>query len=92
MKNLFNKYYLTFFCLYTNFILFAEPGDGNDTNDMENADALAAPINDYLWILALAGLIFIFLKLKTAQNKEMQFIDRPVLEDKKNESILIHKY
>ena len=38
---------------------------------MENIDAVAAPINDYLWDLALAGLIFIFLKLKAAQNKEM---------------------
>ena len=67
----------------SNFVLFAEPGDGNDTNDIENVDAVAAPINDYLWILALAGLIFIFLKLKATQNREVQFIDIPVLEQQK---------
>jgi hypothetical protein len=83
MKNLLHKYYITFFCLCSNFVLFAEPGDGNDTNDLENVDAVAAPINDYIWVLALAGLIFIFLKLKAAQNKEKQFIDIPVLEDQK---------
>jgi len=38
---------------------------------LENVDAVAAPINDYLWVLALAGLFFIFLKLQVAQNKEM---------------------
>jgi len=43
----------------------------NYTNDLENVDAVAAPINDYLWVLALAGLFFIFLKLQVAQNKEM---------------------
>lgn len=64
--------------MYSNFVLFAEPGDGTTTNDMENIDAVAAPINDYLWVLALAGLIFIFLKLKAAQNREVQFIDLTV--------------
>ena len=92
MKNLFNKYYIAFFYLCSNFVLFAEPGDGNDTNDLENVDAVAAPINDYIWILALVGLIFVFLKLKAAQNKEMQFMNIPVLDVPKNQSILIKKY
>jgi hypothetical protein len=64
-------------------MLFAEPGDGNNTNDLEIADAPAAPINDYLWILALAGLIFVFMKLKAAQSKKNQFINLPVLKDQK---------
>jgi hypothetical protein len=64
-------------------VVFAEPGDGNDTNDLENIDAVAAPINDYLWVLALAGLILIFLKLKAAQSKKNQFIHLPVLENPK---------
>lgn len=70
MKNLLNKYFIVFFYLCSNFVLFAQPGDGNDTNDLENIDAPAAPINDYLWVLVLAGLIFVFLKLKAAHNKE----------------------
>ena len=83
MKNLFNKYHVALFCLCSNFMLFAEPGDGNDTNDLENVDAVAAPINDYLWVLALAGLLLIFLKLKAAQSKKNQFINLPVLENPK---------
>jgi hypothetical protein len=83
MKNLFNKYYIAFFYLCSTFVVFAEPGDGNDTNDLENVDAVAAPINDYLWVLALAGLILIFLKLKAAQSKKNQFINFAVLEDQK---------
>ena len=83
MKNLFNKYYIAFFYLCSTFVVFAEPGDGNDTNDLENVDAVAAPINDYLWVLALAGLILIFLKLKAAQSKKNQFINLPVLENPK---------
>jgi hypothetical protein len=67
MKNLFNKYYIAFFYICSNFMLFAEPGTGNDTGDLENVDAPAAPINDYLWILALIGIIFIFMKLKAIQ-------------------------
>ena len=69
MKNQFNKYYIALFCLCSNFMLFAEPGVGNDTSDLENIDAPAAPINDYLWVLALAGLVFIFLKLKSVKIK-----------------------
>ena len=65
MKNLLNKYYIIFFCLCCNFALFAQPGVGNETNDLENADAPAAPISDYLWVLALAGLILVFVKLKS---------------------------
>ncbi|MBA4320079.1 MAG: hypothetical protein C0412_16895, partial [Flavobacterium sp.] len=51
--------------------------------DLENIDAPAAPINDYVWVLALAGLIFIFLKLKAAQSNKNQFINLPVLENPK---------
>jgi hypothetical protein len=81
MKNQFNKYYIALFCLCSNFMLFAEPGVGNDTNDLENVDAPAAPINDYLWILALVGLIFVFMKLKAHSR---QFDNLAVLENQKS--------
>ena len=65
-------------------MLFAEPGDVNDTSDLEIVDTpAAAPINDYLWVLALAGLMLIFLKMKAAQSKKIQLIILPVLEDQK---------
>ena len=80
MKNQFNKYSIALFCLCSNLVLFVEPGIGNDTNDLENVDAPAAPINDYLWVLALAGLIFIFIKLKAHSR---QFDNLAVLENQK---------
>lgn len=83
MKNLFNKYYVAFFYLCSTFMVFAEPGDGNDTNDLENVDAVAAPINDYLWVLALAGLIFVFMKLKSVKIKMDQSKNMIPLECKK---------
>jgi hypothetical protein len=66
--------------LCSNFALFAQLGTGNDTNDLENADTPAAPINDYLWILALVGLVFVFLKLKSYSR---QFDNLTVLEKSK---------
>lgn len=72
MKKQFNKYYIAFFIMCFNFVLFAEPGTGNSTNDMENVDAPAAPINEYLWILAVVGVVFAFYLLK--KNRKKSFI------------------
>jgi hypothetical protein len=80
MKKQFNKYYIAFFLLCSNFVLFAQPGSGNDTSDLENADAPAAPINDYLWVLALVGLVFVFIKLKAYSR---QFDNLSVVDDQK---------
>jgi hypothetical protein len=80
MKKYFNKYYNTFFLLFSNFVLFAQVGNENDTNDLENADTLAAPINDYLWVLALVGLVFVFIKLKSYSR---QFDNLTVFEKQK---------
>lgn len=65
MKKQFNKYYIALFFLCFNFALFAQPGSGNGTGDLESTDAPAAPINDYIWILGLMGLILVFVKLKS---------------------------
>jgi hypothetical protein len=64
MKNNLLKYYIASFYLCSTFVLFAQPGSGNSTNDLESADAPAAPINDYMWVLAIVGLIFVFIKIK----------------------------
>jgi len=39
--------------------IFAQADPGDDP------DAPAAPIGDYVWVLALIGLIFVFLRLRT---------------------------
>jgi len=69
MKKQFNFYYIAFFYLCTNFAVFAIPGAGNDSSDLESIDAPAAPINDYLWVLVLIGLILVFLQLKSYSRK-----------------------
>lgn len=69
MKTQFNKYYIALFYLCSNFMLFANPGTGNDTGDLENVDTPTASINDYLWVLVLIGLLFVFMKFKAVSNK-----------------------
>jgi hypothetical protein len=49
-------------------MLFAQPSSGNDSGDLESPDT-PAPIDDYIWVLALIGLVFVFIKLKDIQNK-----------------------
>ena len=84
MKKQFNKYYIAFFYLCSSFLLFAQPGSGNETSDLEGADALAAPINDYLWVLVLGGLILVFIKFKSVSIKMDQSKIWIPLECKKN--------
>ena len=77
MKNNVLKYYIAAFYMCSTFMLFAAPGEGNGAAgdaSLEGADAPAAtaPIDDYVWVLALVGLVFVFLKLRAIQNKKIQ--------------------
>lgn len=66
MKNSILKYYIAAFYLCSTFLTFAQPGAGNGESgdgSLEGADP-ATPIDDYVWILALVGLAFVFLTLK----------------------------
>ena len=68
MKTNLLKYYITAFYIFSTFVMVAQPGTGNgETGDgaLEGADAPAAPIDDYVWVLALIGLLFVFLKFRT---------------------------
>jgi hypothetical protein len=74
MKNNVLKYYIAAFYLCSTFVLFAAPGDGNGGTGeeaLEANDAAAAPIDDYIWVLALVGFLFIFMKVRAIQNKKM---------------------
>lgn len=64
MKKYYNTLYVTFFFLCANVAMFAQPGSGNGTNDLETPD-IAAPIDDYILILALVGLVFVFMKFNS---------------------------
>jgi hypothetical protein len=70
MKNNLLKFYIVAFYLCSTFV-FADPGTTDDSGTLENADTPAAPIDTNLWILALIGLIFVFVRLKAIQAKEI---------------------
>ena len=62
MKNITNhlfKFFILSFVLLSDFIMYSQtPGDDTAAGDLEGNDAVAAPINSKLIILALAGVIF----------------------------------
>jgi hypothetical protein len=67
MKTNLLKYYIAAFYIFSTFVMVAQPGAGNgETGDgaLEGADAPAAPVDGYVWVLALIGLLFVFLKFR----------------------------
>ena len=72
MKNNLLKYYIAAFYLCSTFTLFAQPGTEDDGTGLESTDTPAAPIDDYVWVLALMGLVFVFIKFRAIQNKKIK--------------------
>lgn len=70
MKNLF-KIFVTSFILLGNFLLNAQapPPPGGGTGGT-NPEAAAAPIDMYVYILAVAAILFIVLYAKKLQKKQ----------------------
>jgi hypothetical protein len=64
MKNIALKLYLSLFCFLFNLVLFAQPGDDNAGGDLEGNDDPAAPINEKIILLLIAGLVFAFYTFK----------------------------
>ena len=74
MKNTTLKYYITAFYLCSTLIMFAQPG-GNDTGGGLEGDGdatPAAPIDNYIWVLAIIGLILVFIKFRAIQKNRIQ--------------------
>jgi hypothetical protein len=73
MKNTFLKLYLILFYFCSTLVLFAQsgPGDDDGTGGLEGGDP-SAPIDDYVWFLAVIGLIFVFMKLRAMQKTSIQ--------------------
>ena len=74
MKNNLLKYYIAAFYFASTFILFAQetPGVTDEGGTMEGEE-IAAPIDDYVWVLAVIGLLFVFYRLRSfAQQKNAQ--------------------
>ena len=70
MKNILSKSYITLFFLLASFVTFAQPGTDDGKGTLEGTDA-PAPVGDYLWVLALAGLVLVFLTFRAIQNKKV---------------------
>ena len=59
MKNNTIKFYIAAFYLCATLATFAQPGDGSTGDPLEGTDP-AAPIDEYVWVLAIMGLFFVF--------------------------------
>ena len=73
MKNTALKYYIAAFYFCSTFVLVAQPGSGNGGEGdagLEAEDAQAAPIDDYVWVLAAIGLIYVFLRIQAFAKQE----------------------
>lgn len=57
MKNNLIKIYSTLVCFFLSVALFAQPGSGSDTGNLEGGD-VAAPIDSNLYILVTVGIAF----------------------------------
>jgi len=67
MKNKFIKYYIAAFYFCSTLVLFAQPGSGSDNGGIDDSgatDTTPAPIGDYLWVLAIIGLVLVYLKFR----------------------------
>jgi len=70
MKNTFSKYYFALFYLGSTFVMFAQPGTEDDNGNLEDTDPL--PIDNYIWVLALIALVFVFMKIRAIQKNRIQ--------------------
>jgi hypothetical protein len=70
MKNNILKLYILAFYLCATFVTFAQPGDGSNGDALEGGDP-PAPIDDYVWLLAVIGLAFVFLKFRAMHKQRI---------------------
>ena len=64
MKTNLLKYYIVAFYLCSTFVAFAQPGTEDNGTGLESGDP-PAPIDDYVWVLAALGLVYVFLRVRT---------------------------
>lgn len=76
MKNNLLKYYIAAFYLCSTFVMIAQPGADNGTDTLEDTGASdttpAAPIDDYILLLALIGIILAFVRFRAIQLKKIK--------------------
>ena len=75
MKNNVLKYYIAAFYFCSTMVLFAQaPGDNDTGGGLEGDGDITpgAPIDDYVWVLAIVGLFFVFMKFRAIYNNKIQ--------------------
>jgi hypothetical protein len=75
MKNNLLKFYIVAIYLCSTVILFAQnPGEDDGTGTFESgaSDNTGTPIGDYIWVLALAVVVYAFWKIRAMQNIRIQ--------------------
>jgi hypothetical protein len=75
MKNKIIEYILISFCLLSNLLLFAQPGDtdGTPTDNLEGTDP-AATIDSMLLLIVVVAVVFGFYFVKKSQQKAKKSI------------------
>lgn len=58
MKNNLLRIYLLSFFLFSDFIIFAQPGDDDTTGGLEDNDVPASPINGKIIWLVVAAIVY----------------------------------
>ena len=70
MKTNLLKQYTVAICLCCHFVMLAQvPGTEDNNGALEGTDP-AAPIDGYVWVLALMGLLFVFLKFRAIYKQD----------------------
>ena len=76
MKNIASKFYTIAFYICSTTMMLAQPGTGSSNNGVDtdgSSDTTpAAAIDYYVWVLAVVGLLFVFMKFRAMQNKRIQ--------------------
>jgi hypothetical protein len=77
MKNNLLKFYIVAIYLCSTVVLFAEettPGADAEGGGLEGTagDNTGTPIGDYIWVLALAVVVYAFWKIRAVQNSRLQ--------------------
>jgi len=73
MKNNILKFYIAATYFFSTIVMFAQdPGTDTDSGPgLESTDP-AAPIDDYIWVLAAIGLFFVYMKFRAMHKKSIQ--------------------
>ena len=71
MKNIVSKFYVVAAFLCSTAIMFAAPGDEAEGESLNGNDN-QLPISDYLWVLALVGLVLVYFKFRSMQKNSIQ--------------------